>query len=252
VRALIAPDARIFVYIGVLIVLNDAALWAMRTHLHLSMRVAMLVTVMPVLVFLIIMLLHEILHGNASRSVVVNCIAQGAVTAIGAMPIRGYQVLHKMHHAYLNTRLDLEYMVAAPLLFRALTRVSQPIGIGLYAICYRRDVLRRAVRGNHFSMLASMCVAVLGAAARVRICGWSSLLELYVVMFLVFSAHPVNSRSHREHVFPLREHAQPTMSSYAPATYALSAGVSLHVEHHDFPDIPSTRASELARIAPSF
>lgn len=46
--------------------------------------------------------------------------------------------------------------------------------------------------------------------------------------------------------------AQPTMSSYAPTIYALSAGVSLHVEHHDFLDIPSTRASELARIAPSF
>lgn len=140
---------------------------------------------MPLVMVLIVMLSPEVLHGNASRSVALNCVAQGILMAVGAVSLRVYQVVHKMHHAYLNTRLDLELgVLTGPLLFRALSRMLQPIGIGLYAVCYRRDVLCRAVRDNDTSVLASICVAALGAAVRVYVCGWLGLLGYHSSWYL--------------------------------------------------------------------
>jgi sphingolipid delta-4 desaturase len=251
VRELLAPDARILVYACVLAVLNEGALWAMRTHLSPLVRYALLVAVMPIPVFSFILLVHEIVHCNASRSAAVNCAAQVAVTAYSAVPVRLYQLLHKMHHAHLNTELDLEWAVrSAPRAFRLLSWVCQPVGIGLYAVCHRRGVLRRAVRGNEGGLLASACVAIVGGAARVCLLGWSGLIEVYVAGLVAMGAHPVNARAVREHALS-PPGGQPTMSSYAKSALAVSPG-AMHVEHHDFPDVPSTRAHHLARVAPSF
>lgn len=45
---------------------------------------------------------------------------------------------------------------------------------------------------------------------------------------------------------------QPTMSTYSRFAAIASLNLSFHVEHHDFPNVPWSRLSEIRRIAPEF
>merc|ERR1712192_146136 len=45
---------------------------------------------------------------------------------------------------------------------------------------------------------------------------------------------------------------QPTMSTYSWASGLLTANLTYHVEHHDFPNCPWTRLPRIRKVAPEF
>ncbi|CAJ1014832.1 Sphingolipid Delta4-desaturase (DES)/Fatty acid desaturase, putative [Leishmania lindenbergi] len=81
--------------------------------------------------------------------------------------------------------------------------------------------------------------------------GWWPLLYFLLSIFLGTSWHPLAGHFISEHFVFLGNGEQETFSYYGPLNWVMW-NVGYHVEHHDFPNIPWTRITQLRKIAPEF
>jgi sphingolipid delta-4 desaturase len=87
--------------------------------------------------------------------------------------------------------------------------------------------------------------------------GWQPAMFLCLSDLYVFTGfHPTCATmltTHATHINPTDGSCQPTTSLYSSRLYGLYNGhVNYHVEHHDFPSIPSINLPRLREIAPEF
>jgi sphingolipid delta-4 desaturase len=105
-----------------------------------------------------------------------------------------------------------------------------------------RGFVRRPTRWE----LVNIAIQLAANVAIVAFGGWTAVLYLALSVFFGFGLHPVAGHFIHEHY--LWDDAQETYSYYGPLN-RLTLNLGYHVEHHDFPAIPSARLPELHAMA---
>ena len=116
-----------------------------------------------------------------------------------------------------------------------------------YTILHPLQVRRRIALDG---WLAANLIAVWGAAVIVGlILGPGALVYLGLSSYFSLGPHPTGANVLQEHfVF---EGDSETTSYYGPIN-AISINLGLHLEHHDFPNVPGKSLAQLRRMAPKF
>jgi sphingolipid delta-4 desaturase len=169
--------------------------------------------------------------------------------APGAMGFRHY---HLLHHRFLGRR-GLDADLAMPWELRLIGR--RPLGkfVWLLAQAFTYTILHPLQVRRRIALdgwLAANFVAVGGTAVVVGLTlGPGALLYLGLSSYLSLGPHPTSAHVLQEHF--LFEGDSETTSYYGPMN-AISINHGLHLEHHDFPNVPGERLAELRRLAPRF
>jgi sphingolipid delta-4 desaturase len=195
--------------------------------------------------------MHECAHNLVLRSTALNkaiaIFANLPALTPGAIPFRHY---HLLHHRFLGRR-GLDADVAMPWEVRLVGRspfckflwlLVQPF---TYGILHPLQVRRRIPFDG---WLAANIAVVAGAAVAATLAfGPLSLLYLGLSSYFSLGPHPTGAHVLQEHF--IFEGDGETTSYYGPMN-AISINHGLHLEHHDFPNVPGAKLAELRRIAP--
>jgi sphingolipid 4-desaturase/C4-monooxygenase len=195
--------------------------------------------------------MHECSHNLVLRTTPLNkafaIFANLPALAPGAITFRHY---HLLHHRFLGRR-GLDADVAMPWEVRLFGRspfgkflwlLAQPL---TYTVVHPLQVRHRIPLDR---WLVANLVAVAGAGVAVAFaCGPGSLLYLALSSYFSLGPHPTGAHVLQEHL--IFEGDGETTSYYGPIN-AISINHGLHLEHHDFPNVPGARLPELLRIAP--
>ncbi|HUC16574.1 MAG TPA: fatty acid desaturase, partial [Acetobacteraceae bacterium] len=114
-----------------------------------------------------------------------------------------------------------------------------------YSLMHPLQVTRRIPFDGWLA--ANIAVVLAADAAVVYGCGWVSLLYLALSTYFAVGPHPTGAHILQEHI--IFEGSYETASYYGPVN-AISINHGYHLEHHDFPNVPGPRLSELTRLAP--
>ena len=195
--------------------------------------------------------IHECSHNLVFRSTPLNKALGIGANLPGvlpsAMPFRHY---HLLHHRFLGRPgLDADTasawevaLVGRSRLRKLLWVVAQPF---TYAVLNPLAVRPRIAVDR---WLVANCVAVV--AASLAVAYWLGPAALgYLCLSIYFSVgpHPTGAHILQEHIVFAGDYE--TASYYGPIN-AISINHGLHVEHHDFPNIPGARLSKLRQLAP--
>jgi sphingolipid delta-4 desaturase len=197
--------------------------------------------------------MHECSHNLVLRSTPHNkalaILANLPGLAPGAIAFRHY---HLLHHRFLGRR-GLDADVAMPWEVRLVGRsplgkfawlLTQPF---TYTVLHPLQVRHRIALDG---WLAANVLAVVAAAVAVA---WSfgpgALLYLGLSSYFSLGPHPTGAHVLQEH-FIFEGEGETT--SYYGLINAISINHGLHLEHHDFPNVPGARLAELRHIAPEF
>ena len=250
VRELFQPDdwqpARAF---GWLLVLH-IMVYSIR-DLPLVQSMPLCIAIGPLLAWWAAVALHDICHGNATRDKTLETILLSIATFLTAgLPMNIYQYYHKKHHAYLwKPGHDLETTALTCNVGWYIQSLNQLLGI-MYVVLFKTPEILGQLCTQKL-LLTDGLPAIVSAFVIMSYLGPRHFLLFWCSIFSQFAWHPLNSRAFREHHIMLVT-KQPTMSSYSPVMRWLTGDLCLHVEHHDFPNIPNTRVRELRKIAPEF
>ncbi len=195
--------------------------------------------------------IHECSHNLVFRSTPLNK-ALGILVNLpsvlpSAIPFRHY---HLLHHRFLGCPgLDADVplgwevaLVGRSRLGKLLWVLAQPF---TYAILNPLAVRQRiAVDG----WLVANCMVVIAASSAVAFwLGPAALGYLGLSVYFAVGPHPTGAHILQEHI--IFDGDYETASYYGPIN-AISINHGLHVEHHDFPNIPGSRLSKLRQLAP--
>jgi sphingolipid 4-desaturase/C4-monooxygenase len=192
---------------------------------------------------------HNLVLGTTPRNKAFSIFANLPALVPGAM---GFRYYHLLHHRFLGRR-GLDADVAMEWEARLFGR--RPFGKFVwllvqpftYTILHPLQVRRRIAFDR---WLAANLIAVWGAAVIVGlILGPGALLYLGLSSYFSLGPHPTGAHVLQEHfVF---EGDSETTSYYGPIN-AISINLGLHLEHHDFPNVPGQSLAQLRRMAPKF
>jgi len=195
--------------------------------------------------------IHEASHNLVVRGTPLNKTVGILANLPGVVPSAiGFRYYHLLHHRFLGYR-GLDADVAMPWEVRLVGRsrlgkilwiLAQPF---TYSLLHPLQVTRRIPFDG---WLAANIVLVLGATVTVALgLGWVALLYLALSAYFAVGPHPTGAHILQEHI--IFEGAYETASYYGPVN-AISINHGLHLEHHDFPNVPGPRLGELKRLAP--
>lgn len=197
--------------------------------------------------------IHECSHNLVMRSAALNKALAIFANLPAVVPSAiGFRHYHLLHHRFLGRR-GFDADVALPWEVRLIGRsrvgkflwlVAQPF---TYSVLHPLQVRRRIAFDG---WLAANIVVVVAAAAAVTLgLGPVALLYLALSSYFAVGPHPTGAHILQEHF--IFDGNDETTSYYGPVN-AISINHGLHLEHHDFPNIPGTKLSRLRRIAPEY
>jgi len=197
--------------------------------------------------------IHECSHNLVFRSPHLNraCAILANLPAVvpSAMAFRHY---HLLHHRFLGQRgLDADATPAWEVNLvghgwprKALWLIAQPL---FYGIIHPLQV-RRPLALDRWLVANLLAVPAVAMGVLYEF-GWSALAYLAVSTYFAIGPHPTGAHTIQEH-FNIRG-SDETASYYGPVN-AISLNHGLHLEHHDFPNIPGWRLGRLRQLAPEF
>lgn len=194
--------------------------------------------------------IHECSHNLVARRTWLNntvaIFANLPALVPSAMAFRHY---HLLHHRFVGQR-GLDADVAMPWEVRLIGRgritkflwiVAQPFS---YSLWHPLQVQKRMPFDG---WLIANAILVVGAAITVALTlGVSSLLYLGLSTYFAVGPHPAGAHILQEHF--IFEGSEETTSYYGPMNL-ISINHGMHLEHHDFPNIPGWRLDKLRRAA---
>jgi len=195
-------------------------------------------------------LMHDITHFSAFKSVFMNqCVAilanlpQVIPTAIS------FGRYHRDHHTYLGDAIDDPDIPAVQEIFlfrnwftKFLYILTMPAWYGL------RPYFKKPKVQNLMEIVNLICCIFYNILIY-KFFGGQALLYLVLGTWWGLSINPVGAHVLAEH-YEFNKN-QDTYSYYGWINY-LNFNMGFHVEHHDFPNIPWNKLPELKRIAPEF
>ncbi len=185
---------------------------------------------------------HNLVYRTRTQNLVFSIVANIPVLVPSAIPFRRR---HRDHHAHMGIRgIDndlptrFEERVVGTCALAKLVWLSLYVFFGTLA----RGFLNRPTRWE----IANVVVQVACDVAIVCFIGWTGTAYLALSIFFGFGLHPVAGHFIHEHY--LWSDEQETYSYYGPLN-KVTRNLGYHVEHHDFPGIPSARLPELHALA---
>ena len=197
--------------------------------------------------------IHECSHNLVFRSSALNKLLGIAANIPGvlpsAIPFRHY---HLLHHRFLGRpgldadvppRWEIE-LVGRSRIGKLLWIVAQPITYSVVHPLHVKDRIK--LDGWLLLNFATVVATTLVVAYSL---GAASLVYLVLSVYFAVGPHPTGAHILQEHI--VFEGNYETASYYGPIN-AISINHGLHVEHHDFPNIPGSRLGRLRGIAPKY
>lgn len=197
--------------------------------------------------------IHECSHNLVFRSTKLNkacaILANLPGFAPSAVVFRHY---HLLHHRFLGRRgldADVPLFWEIKLIGNSRSRklvwlLVQPL---IYIFLHPLQVRRRI--GIDGWLVANILVVTAVSAAMAYGFGWSALGYLALSGYFAIGPHPTGAHILQEHF--IFEGAEETASYYGPVN-AISINHGLHLEHHDFPNVPGSKLAAMRRIAPAY
>ncbi|HYM02622.1 MAG TPA: fatty acid desaturase [Stellaceae bacterium] len=197
--------------------------------------------------------IHECSHNLVFASPALNRICAIAVNLPAIVPsAMAFRHYHLLHHRFLGRRaLDADAplpwevaLVGGGRLRKALWLLAQPL---FYGVIHPMQVRERVPIDG---WLVANVLAVVACAVAVGYgLGWSAFLYLALSTYFAIGPHPTGAHTIQEH-FAIAG-GDETASYYGPVN-AVSLNHGLHLEHHDFPNVPGSRLGALRRMAPQY
>jgi sphingolipid 4-desaturase/C4-monooxygenase len=197
--------------------------------------------------------IHECSHNLVFRDSALNkafgIFANLPALAPSAIAFRHY---HLLHHKFLGRpRLDADVplpwearLIGRSRLGKLIWLLIQPF---TYSVLHPMQV-RRTIAVDRW--LIANVIVILGVAAFVAWhLGAMSVLYLALSTYFAVGPHPTGAHILQEHF--IFQGSNETTSYYGPMNL-ISINHGLHVEHHDFPNVPGSRLGDLRRIAPQY
>jgi len=184
-------------------------------------------------------------HWNKALGIFANLPA----LAPGALAFRHY---HLLHHRYLGTPcMDADVapewevrLVGRGAVRKFLWFAAQPL---TYTVLHPLRVRERIPLDG---WLATNVAAVLAAGVTTAFwLGGTSIIYLMLSSYFAIGPHPAGAHVLQEHF--IFDGDDETFSYYG-AMNAISLNHGLHLEHHDFPNIPGANLGKIRRLAPEF
>jgi sphingolipid delta-4 desaturase len=197
--------------------------------------------------------IHECAHNLALRSISLNKLLAIIANLPAMVPAAiGFRHYHLLHHRFLGQPgLDADVAPAweARLVGRAAWRklfwlLALPF---VYTIVHPLRVRQRLpidcwlIANVGFVFAAAAIVVVLG--------GWTGFAYLALSSYFAVGPHPTGAHILQEHI--IFDGRYETASYYGPIN-AISGNHGLHLEHHDFANVPGSRLGDVHRIASTY
>lgn len=185
---------------------------------------------------------HNLVYRTTRQNLLFSFIANIPVLVPSAAPFRRHHLAHHSSMGITGRDNDLpserEIRVVGRSPLRKLVWLAFYVVFGTLA----RGFVKRPTRWE----LVNIAVQLAANIAIVGLAGWTAVLYLALSVFFGFGLHPVAGHFIHEHY--LWNPEQETYSYYGPLN-RLTLNLGYHVEHHDFPAIPSARLPELHALA---
>ena len=185
---------------------------------------------------------HNLVYRTRRANLVFSIVANIPVLVPSAIAFRRR---HADHHAHMGIRgLDndlptrMEERAVGTSAKRKLLWLTLYVFFGTLA----RGFLNKPTRWE----IANVLVQAIADVALYRVVGPLGIAYLALSIFFGFGLHPVAGHFIHEHY--LWDSEQETYSYYGPLN-KVTLNLGYHVEHHDFPGIPSARLPELHALA---
>ncbi len=185
---------------------------------------------------------HNLVYRTTRQNLLFAIVANIPVLVPSAAPFRRH---HLAHHSWMGIPgrdNDLPSTREIDVVGRSPVRKLAWLFLYVFFATLARGFLRKPTRWE----LANIAVQLGANAAFFAFTGWTAFLYLALSVFFGFGLHPVAGHFIHEHY--LWNDEQETYSYYGPLNH-LTLNLGYHVEHHDFPAIPSARLPELHALA---
>jgi sphingolipid 4-desaturase/C4-monooxygenase len=185
---------------------------------------------------------HDLVYRTTRANRLLALVANIPVLVPSAMPFRRH---HLAHHAFMGIPErdnDLPSEREIRVVGRSALRKLVWLVFYVFFATLARGFLRRPSRWEK----VNIAVQLVANVAIVHFAGWTAVSYLALSVFFGFGLHPVAGHFIHEHY--LWSEAQETYSYYGPLNH-LTLNLGYHVEHHDFPAVPSARLPELHALA---
>ncbi len=184
-------------------------------------------------------------HWNKALGIFANLPA----LAPGAMAFRHY---HLLHHRYLGTPcMDADVapewevrLVGHSAVRKFLWFAAQPL---TYTVLHPLRVRERIPLDGWLA--ANVAVVLAAGIVTAYSLGAASIIYLLLSSYFAIGPHPAGAHVLQEHF--IFDGDDETFSYYG-AMNAISLNHGLHLEHHDFPNVPGARLGKIRRLAPQF
>jgi sphingolipid delta-4 desaturase len=185
---------------------------------------------------------HNLVYRTTRQNLLFSFVANIPVLVPSAVPFRRH---HLAHHASMGIPgRDNDLPSAREIAIVGRSPVRKLVWLAFYVVfgTLARGFVRKPTRWE----LVNIGVQLAANAAIVGLAGWTAVLYLALSVFFGFGLHPVAGHFIHEHY--LWNPEQESYSYYGPLN-RLTLNLGYHVEHHDFPAIPSARLPELHALA---
>jgi len=197
--------------------------------------------------------IHESAHNLVFRSPALNRVCAIIANIPGVLPsAMAFRHFHLLHHRFLGQPgLDADVAmqwearaVGHGPLRKALWLLAQPL---VYSIVHPAQVRARLPIDGW--LIANVLLVATVDVFIAHEWGWPALAYLGLSAYLGIGPHPAGAHTIQEHL-GISSRVE-TASYYGPIN-ALSLNHGLHLEHHDFPNIPGALLGRLRRLAPEY
>lgn len=185
---------------------------------------------------------HNLVYRTTRQNLLFSFIANIPVLVPSAAPFRRHHLAHHASMGHAGRDNDLPSEREVRIVGRSPARKLVWLVFYVFFATLARGFLRRPSRWE----LVNIAVQLAANVAIVTFAGWTAILYLALSIFFGFGLHPVAGHFIHEHY--LWSDEQETYSYYGPLN-RLTLNLGYHVEHHDFPAVPSARLPELHAMA---
>jgi sphingolipid 4-desaturase/C4-monooxygenase len=185
---------------------------------------------------------HNLVYRTTRQNLLFSFVANIPVLVPSAAAFRRH---HHAHHSSMgipdrdnDLPSEREVRIVGRSPVRKLVWLAFYVFFGTLARGFVRRPTRWELVNGALQLAANVAIVALG--------GWTAILYLALSVFFGFGLHPVAGHFIHEHYLWNAE--QESYSYYGPLN-RLTLNLGYHVEHHDFPAIPSARLPELYALA---
>lgn len=251
VRALIGKNAASFVYVVMLVAMQLALAYLVRSQpVWIMLLVAYFVGAFAnhALFVLIHECAHNLIFKRKAANIWTGILANLPQVVPSSVSFQYYHIKHHSHQGVYDLDADLPHEWEARLIGHGAVRKA--LWLALFPIVQAlRPIRLREIRAVDRWVVTNFVVQIAFDVAIWLLWGPMAFLYLLASLFFGLGLHPLGARWIQRHYMTGDSDEQETFSYYGSLN-RVAFNVGYHNEHHDLPSIPWNRLPEVRRAAP--